>query len=116
MINMENENVKVKITMNIPFNKPNRNGTIFTEDAVENAVNNIPLNIPIIYGDNKNEYPDIAIGHTTGNSHIVVWDFENQVCKITLDGIIFCSNARIIVDKNEDGKISEFRIVGIDLM
>lgn len=113
---MENENVKVKIIMNIPYDKPNKNGTIFTEKAVENAVNNIPINMPIICRDNTSNFNDKVIGHTTGSSHIVIWDFQNQICYITVDGVIHCGDIRAIINKIEDNEISDFKIVGIDII
>ena len=83
---MRTENIEVKITIPIPFNKPDKNGNIYTEEAVENAVNNLHKNIPIIFRD---ESEDKVIGATTGDSHIATWDFENQVCKVTVDGTVF---------------------------
>ena len=112
---MIDEMTKVKLTIHIPFNKPNKNGSIFTEEAVENAVNNLCTNLPIIYRDNKDRFQDKVIGTTTGSSHIVNWDFENQVCKMTVDGVIFRSGAEIIVNEIEDGKIPDFRITSIGL-
>ena len=112
---MNDEMTKVKLTMHIPFDKPNKNGTVFTKEAVENAINNIPVNIPIIYRDSKSEYDSKVVGATTGDSHIVIWDSENQVCKMTVDGVVFHSGAEIIVNEIEDNKISDFRITSIGL-
>ena len=112
---MKDEMMKVKFTMHIPFDRPNKNGTVFTKEAVENAVNNIPINIPIICVDNKSKFGNKVIGTTTGDSHIVTWDFENQVCKMIVDGVVFRSGAEIVVNEIEDNKISDFRIVSIGL-
>ena len=109
------ETTKVKFTIHIPFDKPNKNGSIFTKEAVENAVNNISKNMPIIYKGNESEFSKRVIGSTTGNSHIATWDFENQVCKATVDGVVFHSGAEIIVNEIEDGKITDFRITSIGL-
>jgi hypothetical protein len=113
---MENEMIKVKLTMCIPFDKPTRNGTIFTKEAVANAVNNIPLNMPIVCKDSKSEYATKVIGTTTENSHIVTWDFENQTCKVTVDGVVFHSGAEIIINGVEGDKISDCRIAGIGII
>lgn len=112
---MSIENTKVKFTVYIPFDKPNKNGSIFTKEAVENAVKNIPKNIPILYKSNENKFLDKVIGATTGDAQVIAWDSENQVCEMTLDGVIFRSGAEIIVNEIEDGKISDFRIVSIGL-
>lgn len=110
---MKDELTKVKLTIHIPFDKPNKNGSVFTKEAVENAVVNLNKNLPIIYRDNKSRFQDKVIGATTGNSHIVNWDFENKVCKMTVDGVMFHCGAEIIVNEMKDGEISDFRITSI---
>lgn len=110
---MRVENTKVKFTIPIPVDKPDGNGVVYTKEAVENAVNNLQTNLPIVYKDN--DCDEKVIGSTTGNSHIVIWDNENQVCKMIVDGVIFYSGAEIFVNEIEDGKISDFRIASIGL-
>lgn len=107
------DNVKMKLTIPIPINKPDKNGRIFTDKAIENAVGNLKTNLPINYKDNESGTK--LIGNTTGNSHIVVWDSKNQVCKITVDGVVFCSDLKIRINEMENDKISNFEILGIDL-
>lgn len=111
---MVDEMTKVKFTMYIPFDTPNKNGTVFTKEAVENAINNIPVNMPIIYRDSKSEYDNKVVGATTGDSHII-WDSENQACKMTVDGVMFHCNPLIIINEIEDEKITDFRIASIGL-
>jgi hypothetical protein len=110
---MRVENTKVKFTIPIPVDKPDCNGVIYTEEAVENALNNLQTNLPIVYKDNECDAK--VIGATTGSSHIVTFDSDNQVCKLTVDGIVFYSGADIIVNEIEDGKITDFRIASIGL-
>lgn len=112
---MRNENTKVKLTIHIPFDRPNKNGIVFTKEAIENAINNAPTNIPIVYRDNKNEFDNKVIGTTTGCPHISIWDSENQVCEMMVDGVVFRSGADIVINKIEDDKISDFRITDIGL-
>lgn len=69
---MRDENTKVKLTIHIPFDRPNRDGIVFTKEAIENAINNAPTNIPIIYRDNKNEFDNKVIGTTTSCPHISI--------------------------------------------
>ena len=114
---MKDEMTKVKLTMHIPFDTPNKNGTMLTKEAVENAINNISTNMPIIYRNNKDEYNEKVIGATTCNSHIVIWDSENQVCKMTVDGVMFHCNPLITINEIEGNKITDFRIasIGVEL-
>ena len=108
---MRTDNIKVTITVPIPYNKPGDSGSIYTEEAVEKAVNNLRKDLPIIVRDEAEEK---VIGTTTGDSHIATWDFENQVCKLTVDGEVFFGGTECTVDI-DNGKIVNFEIVGIGL-
>ena len=108
---MRAENIKVKITIPIPYNEPDKNGNIYTKEAVEKAVNNLHKHLPIIF---RGESEEKVIGTTTGDSHIATWDFENQVCKLTVDGEVFFGGTECIADI-DNGKIVNFEIVGIGL-
>lgn len=110
---MRVENTKIKLTIPIPIDKPDCNGVIYTKEAIEDAVTHLNTNLPIVYKDNYTE--EKVIGITTGSSHIVTFDSENQVCKITVDGVVFYSGAEIIVNEIKDGKVSDFRIASIGL-
>ena len=108
---MRTDNIKVTITVLILYDKPDKNGIIYTKEAVEKAVNNLHKNLPIIFRDESEEK---VIGTTTGDSHIVTWDFENQVCKLIVDGEVFFGGTECTVDI-DNGKIVNFEIVGIGL-
>ena len=108
---MRTENIKVKITIPIPYDKPDKNGNIYTKEAVEKATNNLRKNLPIIFRDKSEEK---VIGTTTGDSHIATWDFENQVCKLTVDGEVFFGGTECLYEV-EDGKVTDFQIIGIGL-
>lgn len=110
---MRVENTKIKLTIPIPVNKPDANGVIYTKESVEKAISNLGTKLPIVYQDNACDAQ--VIGVTTGNAHIVTWDSENQVYKVTVDGVVFYGGAAIIVNEIEDGKISDFQIVSIGL-
>ena len=110
---MRVENTKIKLTIPIPVDKPDDNGVIYTKEAVENAISNLGTKLPIVYQDNTCDAQ--VIGITTGNLHIVTWDSENQVYKVTVDGVVFYGGAEIIVNEIENGKISDFSIVSIGL-
>ena len=108
---MRAENIKVTITIPIPYNEPDKNGNIYTKEAVEKAVNNLHKYLPIIF---RGESEEKVIGSTTGDSHIATWDFENQVCNLTVNGEVFFGGTECIADI-DNGKIVNFEIVGIGL-
>ena len=106
------ETTKVKFTIPIAFNKPNANGCICTEDAVTKAMSILNKNLPILYRDKSDEK---VIGSTTGGCHMVHWDFENQVCNLTVDGVLFSSGVNIMINEVEDGNVTDFRITNIGI-
>ena len=110
---MKDNLIKIKITIPIAFNTPNKNGAVFTKEAVENAINNFSVNSPIIYKDQDSRFQDKVIGIVTDN--VSTWDFENQVCRMAIDGVVFHSGANIVINKIEDGKITDFEIRSIGL-
>lgn len=110
---MKDDLIKIKITIPIAFDIPNKNGTVFTRESVENAISNFSVNTPIIYKDKESRFQDKVIGIVTDN--VGTWDFENQVCRMAIDGVVFHSGANIVVNKIKDGKITDFRIESIGL-
>ena len=112
---MRTDNIKVKLTIPIPVGKPDRNGVVYTEKAVENAVNNLHKNLPIIYRDNEKAIDGVTIGAITGDSHIATWDSKYQVCNVTVDGIVLCGGTECVVNEIEDGVVTDFRITGFGL-
>lgn len=108
---MRTDNIKVTITIPIPYDQPDKNGNIYTKEAVEKAVNDLHKYTPIIF---RGESEEKVIGTITDDSHIATWDFENQVCKLTVDGEIFFGGIEGIVTAN-NGKIVDFEIIGIGL-
>ena len=108
---MRTNNIKVTITIPIPYDQPDKNSDIYTKEAVEKAVNNLHKNLPIIFrGDSEAK----VIGNITDDSHIATWDFENQVCNLAVNGEIFFGGTECIADI-DNGKIVNFEIVGIGL-
>ena len=110
---MRTDNIKVTITIPIPYDQPDKNGNIYTKEAVEEAVNNFNKNLPIIFRDESERK---VIGTTTGDSHTATWDFENQVCNLTVNGEVFFGGTESEYTFDRDkGKIVNFEIVGLGL-
>ena len=79
---MRVENAKIKITIPIPIDKSDCNRIVYTEKAIEKAVNNLHKNLPIIYRDNES----------------------------VIDGA-----AEVEVNETKDGKVTDFKIISIDI-
>lgn len=112
---MRTDNIKVKLTIPIPYDRPDKNGVIYSKEAVEKAINNLHTNQPILYRDNGSKFDAEVIGKTIGITHIATWDFENQVCNVTVDGIVFSGGTECIVNEIKDGKVTDFEITGFGI-
>lgn len=110
---MRVQNTKIKMVMSIPVDKPDKNGVIFTKNAIENAISNL-WNLPIIFRDNDGCTDGIVIG-TTIESPIAEWNDETQTCELTINGLLFHSGAEIMANKINDGKITDFNFMSIGL-
>lgn len=104
---MRTNNIKIKLTIPILYDNPDGNDCIYTKEAIEGAVNNLQTKLPIMFG-NK------VIGNTTDNTHITTWDNENQVCNLTIDGVIYHGGLECVVEPAGD-KVTTMQIVGFDI-
>ena len=105
---MRTNNIKVKITIPIPFDHPDFNGVTYSKEAIERMTQQMHINDPIIFRSNEDDNPKV-IGHTTGNFQESDFDYENEVCKLTINGIIYYGGMDITVNKShrdDDGKIT----------
>lgn len=112
---MRIENIGVKLTLPIPIGTPDKNGIVYSKQAVEKAVASLHKNLPIIYRDNSRVQDGAVIGHTVGDTHIVTWDSEHQVCKITVDGVMHFGGTECSVNKIENGEVKDFQITGFGI-
>lgn len=110
---MRTDIVKVKLKIPIPFDRPDLNGCIHTKEAIDNALKNMPSNIPIVYKDNDCE--EKVIGVIDEPFRSISFDSNNQVCELSLNGTIFYAGAEIVINEIEDGKITDFEIRSIGL-
>lgn len=106
------EMTDVKLTFTIPYGKPNKNGTIFTEEAVMAAVSTLPQNLPIKLGSDGFSK---VIGNTTGKCHLVRWDTGTQTCHITVAGKLYAGGIEGVVNEFEGNEIKDFDIRAFSL-
>lgn len=111
---MRVQNMKVKITIPIPVEKPDKNGVVFTKAAIENAISNFPQCLPIIFRDNNKCTDEIVIG-STADIPTVVWDNKTQTCSMTINGFLFYGGAEIKANEIKDKKVTDFDFTCIGL-
>lgn len=102
------DNTKIKIKLLIPVDIPNKNGTIFTKEAVEEALRYINGGIPIVDDNQK------VIGYTT-NTPLPRWDFINHAYEVEVEGNIFNCTPLITINEFEGNKITDFKIASFGL-
>jgi len=103
---VQTENIAVKLTIPIQYDTPNRNGVIFTKDAINNMLRVLIGNKPIVFRDNFNMCGTI-IGVTNDN-YDVEWDDENKVCKLVVDGMLYYGGMDINVREMIGNTITQF--------
>lgn len=97
---MRTKTIKANITIPIPYNKPDDNKICFTKESIENALKNLPTQLPILVDR------DTVVGHT-GMKHIVEWNDQEQICKLTLlDCILFQGGCEADVKIENDKVVS----------
>lgn len=111
---MRTNNIKVKLTIPIPYGKPDLNGVCYTKEAIENAIKNYDSKLPILYQANEGDSIHL-FGATDNTVCSTEWDDENQVCHFTINGHIFYGGAEIVVNEIQDGEVTSFEFRGFGL-
>lgn len=111
---MRTENIEVKLTIPIPYDKPELNGTVYTREAIEAAINSLYSNLPILFQANENDVLH-TIGDTDTATHSVEWDEENQVCRFTISGNINYGGISGFVHDIKNRKVTSFEFLCIGL-
>lgn len=111
---MRAEGIRVKLTIPFPYDTPDKNGVVYSKEAVERAVNNLHKGLPILYRGNVEDNNATIIGATCGDTHIVTWDTDKCVCNVTVDGMLFAGGTECTADI-ENGTVTDFTITGFGI-
>lgn len=99
----------ISIELNFPYEHPNKNGFIYTKEAIKEAFSQDNLKYyPVRY---QNE----IIGYIENCPKEIEWDEAEGVCKIKLNGDIFYMMPSYIINKYNGNIISDFSITSIDI-
>lgn len=102
--------IPVSFTMNLPYDRPDKNGNIYTREAIENALKHCSEIVPIVECFN-NKLPEKIIGYTDGTPYAVQADEESKTIRYNIDGHILHGGLNgIVKDRNDKGEITEFEI------
>lgn len=118
---MNNELTKITLTFPMRYGRPNRNGAVFTEEAIKNAFASSNPHMPIIMegGTSRDEefaFLDERVIGFTDPTYYFEWDDENKVCEATLTGRLFDVAPTIIINEMNDGIITDFEIKSVSII
>lgn len=114
---MNDEFVKVTLTFPMRCDRPNRNGTVFTKEAIQNAFGSSDPQMPIVgqSGMRASEYDDRCTASTTP-TYYLDYDEQNGVCEATVTGYLFEAGLNIKVNEMQNNKITDFDIVSVSIL
>lgn len=118
---MNDELTKITLAFPIRCDRPNRNGTVFTEEAIRHAFASSAAHMPIIVqnGTTRDEefaYLNDRVIGLTDSTYYFDYDDENKVCEVTLTGHIFNMVPDIVINEMNDGKITDFKIRSVSIL
>lgn len=90
----------MNIEINFPYNEPNKNGVVYTKEAIEKAFSQSKC--PLKFEDN-------IIGYI--NTYPTKMEWDNDKCRITLNGSI-----SYIVNEINNNIINDFTIISFDIL
>lgn len=108
-------NLKVQLALTIPFGRPDKNGVIYSKEAIEKAVDDFNGKLPILYQDDGSCKKGVIIGNTIGETCSVLWDNEQQVCEVVVNGNLYYGGTKCILNEIKDGVVTDFRITSVGL-
>ena len=118
---MNDELTKITFTFPMRCDRPNRNGTIFAEEAIKHAFASSNPHMPIIMHsdvirDDELVYRNDRVIGCTDPTYYFDYDDENKVCEVTLTGHIFNMAPNIVINEMHDGKITDFEIRSVSIL
>ena len=112
---MRLDNLKIQLALTIPFGRPDKNGVMYSKEAIEKAISDFDGKMPILYQDNDLCKDGVVVGNTIGETCSVLWDDENQVCEVIVNGNLYYGGTECIVNEIKDNVVTDFRITSVGL-
>lgn len=112
---MRLDNLKIELAFTIPFGRPDKNGIVYSKEAVEKAVESFNRGLPIIFRGNDSSGDEVVIGNTIGETCSTLWNDEYQVCEVIVNGNVYFGGTECVVNEIKDGVVNDFDIVSVGL-
>ena len=104
---MRAENIKVTFKVQIPVDKPDLNGHIYSKEAIRNAYKNVK-DIPIVIPCSDGQFFPIGVAQ-----EVELIEDENGMC-VTGVGLVWHGGTEESVEM-VDGKVTSFHVSGIGI-
>ena len=112
---MRQENLKIQVALRFPYDHPDKNGVVYSKQAVEKAISDLQGKLHILYQDNSVCQNGKVIGHTIGDTMSVLWDDDYRVCEVVLGAVVYHGGTECIVKTSDDGVITDFEITALGI-
>ena len=112
---MRLDNLKMQLSFVIPFGRTDKNGVMYSKEAIEKAIKDFDGKLPILYRDNDSCKDGVVVGNTIGETCSVLWDDEQQLCEVIVNGNLYYGGTECIVNEIKDGLVTDFRITSVGL-
>lgn len=112
---MRVDRLPIRLTISFPFDHPDKNGNVYSQAAVEKALESLGDNHPILFCGDKPEENARIIGHINEKPRFAAWDMQAKTCTIEVDGVIYYGGTECIINETKDGVITDFEIVSFGL-
>lgn len=109
------DNLKVQLALTIPFGRPDQNGVVYSREAIEKAISDFNGKLPILYQDNDLCKDGVVVGNTIGETCSVLWNDEQQVCEVIVNGNLYYGGADIIANEIKGNVITDFNIISVGI-
>lgn len=112
---MRINNLGIQLTMDLPFDRPDKNGVVYSRAAIEKVLKSFDGTYMILYCGNEPSERTHIIGYTDKEPHSVLWNDETKTCTVAIDGIIRYGGTECIINEVKDDVITDFELVSIGL-
>lgn len=109
------DKLRIQLTVSLPFDRPDRNGVIYSRAAVEKALSSFKGTYPILCCGNKPDERAHVVGYTDKEPYFVLWDDESKTCAVAIDGVIHFGGMECIINEAKNGVVTDFELVSIGL-
>ena len=112
---MRANNIRCKLTIPFPVDRPDGNMVTYTKEALENAFKNMSDNLPVIFMEENGECEDLVIGHTLSGAPVATYDEETHTYNVEVEAVIYAGGTSCDATINDANVVSEFRISSIGI-